>query len=538
MEFLILGPLEVADDGRLVPLGGAKQRAVLAILLLNRNQVVSTDRLIDEVWGETPPATAAISLQNFVARLRKALAESGRLLVTRPPGYLIQLEPDQLDLDRFERLTREARQQLAAGEPRAAAGKLEEALALWRGPPLADFTYEPFAQPAVARLDELRLAALEDRFDAELALGRHAELVAELEALVDEHPLRERLRGQLMLALYRSGRQAEALDVYQATRRVLVDELGIDPGPALQQLERAILTQDAAIALATEDAVERRSILLIPHHDVGLESLAALAEPLASSHEPHGVILAQVIDAANGAGGLSAAVAELDAYRQRLDARGVPARIAAFTSSQRGKDVIRLASEQDVDLLLVAAPEETLVGVQLESDLAEVLAESPCDVAVLATSENRRLRNGPVLVTFGGAEHDWAALELAAWIASAQQVPLKLLGLEGDPAAGQRDASRLLASASLAVQQVARIVPEPVLLQPGADGVLAEAATAGWLIIGLPTQWRTEALGDVRSTIVHRAVPPTLVVRRGPRPGGLAPRETMTRFTWSLSGSP
>src|SRR5215211_1168086 len=239
VEFRILGPLEVVAGGEVVPLGSRKARALLALLLLRVNEVVSTDRLLDDVWGERPPPTA--TLHNVVARLRKTLGSE--LIVSRPHGYMLQLAPDQLDLSRFERLVEEARGANRQGR----AERLREALALWRGPALDDLAFEPFVELEAARLEELRLAVLEDRIEADLALGRHRELVGELEGLVREHPLRERLRGQLMLALYRSGRQAEALDAYQEGRRTLVDELGIEPSPALRQLEQAILRQDEAL---------------------------------------------------------------------------------------------------------------------------------------------------------------------------------------------------------------------------------------------------------------------------------------------------
>ena len=253
MDFRILGPLEVWDDDRPLPLGGAKQRALLALLLLRANEVLSRDRLIDELWGERPPETAKTALQVYVSQLRKALAaatgNARRRLATRAGGYLLALAPDELDATRFERLLAEAREYLADEAPAQAAACLRDALALWHGPALADFAYEPFAQAEIARLEDLRLACLEERIEADLALGRQADLVGELEALVVQHPLRERLRGQLMLALYRSGRQAEALEAYQEGRRTLVDELGIEPSPALQRLEKAILVQDASLEL-------------------------------------------------------------------------------------------------------------------------------------------------------------------------------------------------------------------------------------------------------------------------------------------------
>jgi DNA-binding SARP family transcriptional activator len=239
LEFRILGPLEVADDDEVLQLSGQKQRALLALLLLDANRVVSTDRIVDALWGEQPPRTAATSLQNFVSQLRKLLGSE--VVVTKPPGYQLRIAPQQLDLERFVRLVEESRTEES---PVERAVKLRRALALWRGQPLADLGFEAFAQQEIARLEELRLAALEDRLEAELEAGRHSDLVGELESFADEHPLRERLRSQLMLALYRSGRQAEALQIYHDTRRVLVDELGIEPSPTLQQLHGAILRQD------------------------------------------------------------------------------------------------------------------------------------------------------------------------------------------------------------------------------------------------------------------------------------------------------
>ena len=256
MEFRILGPLEVWDGGCEVSLGGRKPRALLALLLLHPNEVVSADRLIDELWGEDPPERAAAALRVNVSRLRKALPQD--VLATRSPGYVIRVEPDELDLHRFERLVDEGRSLLARGLAADASERLREALSLWRGPALADFAYESFAQTAIARLEEIRLAAVELRIDADLALGRHDELVGELEALVAEQPLRERLRGYLMTALYRSGRQAEALDAYKDARRALVDELGIEPSAALQELERAILRQEPALNLPGDGARVRR----------------------------------------------------------------------------------------------------------------------------------------------------------------------------------------------------------------------------------------------------------------------------------------
>ena len=245
MEFRILGPLEVRDGKRAVALGRGRQQALLALLLLHPNETLSSERLVEELWGERAPATAPKVIQNHVSTLRRALGD-GRL-VTRGSGYALLVESDELDVERFEALLAEGRAALHSGDPERASALLQEALELWRGPPLSDFVFESFAQAEIGRLDERRLVALEERLEADLALGRHADVVAELETLVAENQLRERLRGQLMLALYRSGRQAEALHSYQETRRILVDELGIEPGHALQQLHTAILQQDPSL---------------------------------------------------------------------------------------------------------------------------------------------------------------------------------------------------------------------------------------------------------------------------------------------------
>jgi predicted ATPase/DNA-binding SARP family transcriptional activator len=250
--FRLLGPLEVEGEAGPFAVVGRKQRVLLGLLLLHAGEVVSSDRLVDELWGERPPATAATSLRNLVAQLRRRLG--AETIVTRAPGYLLRVEPEQLDRARFERLIAEAR----GAEPRERAMLLREALMLWRGPPLADLSFERFAQPEIQRLEELRLEALEERIEAELAEGQGGELVAELEALVAEQPLRERLRGQLMLALYRSGRQAEALDAYQTARRMLVEELGVEPSPALQELQGAILRQEPGLAPAPRPEARTR----------------------------------------------------------------------------------------------------------------------------------------------------------------------------------------------------------------------------------------------------------------------------------------
>ena len=281
VDFLLLGPLEARQAGRPLRLGSIKHRMLLAKLLLHANQVVSTEELIDTVWGEQPPATVRQSLQNHVASLRRAIEPDGepRTLRTRDPGYLVQIDPEQLDLQRFRRLVDEGRGALDSGEPAAAVRLLHEALSLWRGPVLGDVVAAGAAWPELAGVDEERVAALEARIEADLALGRHLELIGELEGLVRRYPLREHLHGQLMLALYRSGRQADALAAYRAARRILVDELGIEPSLRLQRLEQAILAQDPALELLGPSGAEDEPGVQVADRSAAAGEPAGSAEP-------------------------------------------------------------------------------------------------------------------------------------------------------------------------------------------------------------------------------------------------------------------
>ena len=279
IEFHVLGPLEVVEQNRPLALGTPKQRALLAVLLVHRGEPVSSDRLIDALWGERAPPSALKIVQGYVSNLRKVLDEG--LLVTSGRAYLLQTDPGQTDLDRFQSLVAEGRRALQEGDARSAAAQLREALGMWRGPALADFAYESFAQAEIARLEEARLAALEDRIDADLALGHQEQLVGELDALVHEHPVRERFLGQLMLALYRSGRQVESLAVYRDARETLVHELGLEPGRSLQELEQAILSQDPQLGPSgrrlPRPRAPRRAALLIGFGGLLLACAAAAA---------------------------------------------------------------------------------------------------------------------------------------------------------------------------------------------------------------------------------------------------------------------
>ena len=519
MHFRILGPLEVSDQDRALALGGLKQRSLLALLLLHANEIVATDRLIAELWGEAPPATVSKSIQVYVMRLRRELG--AERLTTRAPGYVLHVEPEELDVAVFERLRGEARR----AEPARAAEKLRAALALWRGPPLADLAYESFAQAEIGRLDELRLAVLEERVDADLACGRHADLVGELEALIAANQLRERLRAQLMLALYRSGRQAEALEAYRAVRRELADELGLEPGEQLRRLERAILSHDPELdavpaSRAAAPAIER-SLLVFPRAAEALDALLPLASALAGGRTPRELILARVVAADD----LGTTARELADRAEELHGRGIAARAAAFSSPTPGRDVARLAAQQDADLLLMDAG-----AAPLEGEAAAVLEHAPCDVALLIGP----LRPGPVVVPFGAADHDWAALALGAAVAAATDAPLRLIGAASDDRADGRDASRVLADASLIVQRSTGVVAEPLLGRPGHDGIFGLARGAGLLVVGLSDRWREEGLGAIRSRLAAAPPAPTVLVRRGAARAGLAPDDPRTLFRWSL----
>jgi DNA-binding SARP family transcriptional activator len=528
VEFRILGPLEVVQGRRVLTLGGPRQRALLALLLTNANEVVSVDTLIDALWGARPPRAAANTLQYHVSQLRKLLGNA-ETIITREPGYLIRIEQDELDLFRFEGQVAEAEQ----ASPDRAARLLRDALALWRGPPLADLAGESFAQPEIRRLEEIRLAALEQRLEADLALGHHARLVAELESLVRQHPLRERLRAALMRALYVAGRQAEALNVYRETRQTLVDELGIEPSPALQELERAILRQDPALTPVREAPPPERAILVIDGNERRLDDLLTVAEPLAR-RPARELILARLL---RNHGDLQAASAALAERRATLARRGISCRVAAYTTLEPGSDATLLATEQDVDLILLDASQQLLESGHPDERLSVMLEHAPCDVALLSGSRPAAAE-GPVVTPFGGVEHDWSAIELAAWLAASLETTLRLLGTEADPALDRRDASRLLARASLLVQQVIGIVTEPVLIPAGERGVVEAARGAQLLVLGLSDRWRSEGIGPTRLAVARAADVPILFVRRGLRPSGIAPPETLTRFTWTLGSQP
>ena len=393
MDFRILGPLEALEEGERVALGGSRQRALLAVFLLHANETLSTDRLIDELWGERPPSTAGKTVQVRISRLRKALTagsdDSGGngLLVTHDYGYELRLDPDRLDSHRFERLAAEGRGELATGRPEAAVSALERALSLWRGQPLGDLAYEPFAQLEIARLRDMRVAVREQLIDAKLALGGHSDVVGELEVLIGENPLRERLRGQLMLALYRCERQADALQAYQDARRRLVEELGIEPGQRLRDLERAILAQDPALQLPPLEAAEPPPVLVASTQLVGREAeVDCLREQWRRSHGGAGRL---VLIAGPGGMGKTRLAAELAAEAHREG--GEVLYISGLGAPDAGREVLAKARATRRPSLLVIDDADR-AGDWLWPTVAELrggLAALP--LLVLATAEDAGL---------------------------------------------------------------------------------------------------------------------------------------------------
>ncbi len=372
MDFHILGPLEALDGGQQVPLGGSKLRAVLALLLLHRGETHSSDRLIDELWGEAPPATAAKTLQVHVSRLRKALATGAGgggadVVVTSPHGYGLEIDPEQVDAHRFERLLEEGRSELAAHRPSQALAVLEQALTLWRGPVLADLSYEAFAQAEIARLEDLRVACLEQLIEAKLALGRHVEVVGQLETLIVDHPYRERLRAQLMIALYRSDRQADALQAYQDARRKLVEELGIEPGERLRELEGAILAQDAALALPIAPAAEEAAVDEAPAQEAAADARPADDAAAAPVDLPTGVVTFVLTDIEG-----SSALWEADAGAMAA-ALELHDELIARTAEAHGGRLLKTKGEGDSTVTVFRRASDAVAGA---AELRTLLADA------------------------------------------------------------------------------------------------------------------------------------------------------------------
>jgi DNA-binding SARP family transcriptional activator len=536
VDYRILGPLEAVSAGRQASLGGRVQRAVLGALLLHANQAVSADWLVDAVWGESAPATALHAVSVYVSKLRRELGSDA--IVRAPTGYVLRVAPGRLDLERFESLVWQARQELAADEPGRARELLDDALALWRGRALADTQLEDFAQAHVARLEELKLAAVVARAEATLALGLASEVVPELEALMIEHPHDERMAGLLMLALYRAGRQSDALGRYQSTRARLAEELGIDPSESLNDLQRRILARDATLEIEKTDPI--RAVVMLPERLDQLERLTELAGTLGRPGSSHEVILAWIQEPGppdDSSRALAAVSAVLARLRAQLIERGASVRVAAFTATDRAADVIRLARRPEVDLLVLGCAGSALEDGRFAPELSLILAAAPCDVALWFERENAGIpTSGPIVVPFGALDHDWGALELAAWLATNSGRPLVLLGAASG-SNGARDASRMLADASLLIQHAAGVVAEPRLVETGRTGLLGAIDETTLLISAVSERWLSEGLGATRLELARSAPCPVMFVRRGQRPGGLSPPESLTLYRWSMTAA-
>jgi DNA-binding SARP family transcriptional activator/predicted ATPase len=433
VEFRVLGRLEVVEDGRVVPVDRRRARAVLAFLLLHANEPVSGERLIDEVWGPEPPKSAAASLQNYVSHLRKALGRE--VLVTEAGGYVLRVDPERFDLARFERLVADARR---VAEPRNRADRLRAALALWRGPALEDLAFEAFAQPEIRRLEELRLEATEERIDAELASGGGAELVGELERLIEEHPLRERLRGHLMRALYAAGRQADALDAYRDARRMLRDELGLDPSDELRELEQAILRHDPSLgrpaaAEAEPRPASRRTVTILFCDLVESTRLARELDPEAYRAlmtryldavrrpiEAHGgtveKFIGDAVMAVFGAPELHEDDA-LRAVRAAVDARDAVAELAAVAEAEWDVRLAVRIAVNSGEVIVVSTPGQDLHVTGAAVSVASHLEEQGHPGEVLLGDETYRLLSHAVRaepVDLAEGLHAWRLQELSA----------------------------------------------------------------------------------------------------------------------------
>jgi DNA-binding SARP family transcriptional activator len=519
LRFHVLGPFQVEDDGRPLSLGSARRRALLALLTLNVGRVVGVERLVDALWGESPPRTAVHVLHVYVSDLRRSLPDD--VLVTAPPGYLLRVPTGAVDLADFERLVSRGRQALSAADPAGAEVSLDEALALWRGPVLQDLAGEGFVQVEARRLEELRLAARELRAMAGLARGAPAP-VPQLLELVNEHPFRERPHALLMRALAAAGRQAEALEVYATVRARLADELGIEPGSELRSAQTAVLRQEAAPApLVTPTGV----VLAVGCDPRRLDALAlAASRPAAAAGRE--LLVAAVLDALTSTPDdlTATAAAALTAQRSTPG----PGRSAAFRSRRLADHVTALAAEHDADLVVIDAA--GLIGAQgrLADWVVAVLSDVTADVILLPNDPPRAGLS--FAVPFGGTDHDWAAAELAALLAKASGSALRVIGALTE----HDDASRLVARVGLAIQRAVGVTVEPMLTEATVPALLT-ALSGTTAVIGVSERWRSEGLGPVRRQLAD-AAPGTLMIRRGLRPGLLAPPTLGTRFAWSAAG--
>src|SRR5581483_8995130 len=482
VDVRLLGPVEALAEGRTLDLGAPKARAVLALLALDHGRAVAASRLVDELWGERPPPSAAKALQVYVSQLRKALGPA--TIATEAHGYRLAASAASVDVAEFEARVAAGRSALASGHADVAAAALGDALALWRGDVVEEL-----------------------RGDAVLAGGGGESHLPQLAGIAREHPLRERFQEQLMLALYRAGRQAEALAVYASLRGRLHDELGLEPSPRLRELQQAILRQDPSLGGRAEPAGPP-PVVAAGHAP---ERLALVAEPLARSNGAELVLLTTVRD--------SAALGE--AVRRLEPLRGDAVRVAAFVSRRPVADVMSLAAREVASVVVLQIARDTLA----EPLPAEVV-ESTCDVALYVDGDGD-VPGERVSVLHGGADEDWAGVELATTLARSTGRALRLIGAQ----VGEADASLLLARSSLAVQRFGGVTAEGALFDAEAPETLREVVDESLLVAGV-TASPSARLADAVVALGELGVP-LLLVRRGSRAGLLQPSQTWTRFSWS-----
>jgi DNA-binding SARP family transcriptional activator len=518
VEVRLLGPLEAVCDGVGVALPGLKSRCVLATLALNAGEVVSVDRLADALWLDAPPQTLMTQIHAQISTLRRRLnpdrtpGTAGEVIATRPPGYRLNVEAVGIDLREFETTLREGQDALATGAVDAAGAHFRQGLAMWRGPALADLPQEAFGGDA-ARLEDLRLAALELAIDADLEMGRHLQVLRELDVACAERPYRESLWAKRMLALYRCGRQADALAAFRAARKALVEEIGIEPGENLRGLEQAILRQDPSLSgvRATTGPVSAR--VLVSGEPADLASLVPVAALFAGD---------ELLAVGQVAAGADLAEATRIVREATVRATGPRVRSAAFRSSHPARDLARVAQQQETRLLVVHLDVDGLLPLEL-------LSASPADVALVDVASVDRVAG--VTVPFTSSTHDWAALALGGRVAAVLRIPLELVGVD----LGERgDASRALASAALALGRVVGIDAVPRLVSAGPLALVNAVGERGLVVTGLPEGYRRGGLGPARLAMLERTRGRIVMVHAGPRPGVLAPAESGTRFSWSL----
>lgn len=525
LGFGLLGPLEITVDGDDCTPKGRHQRVLLTLLLVRLNETVPSEQLADRLWDGRPPPTALNALQVYVSQLRKLFP--GRTVIeTVAPGYRLAAPASTLDLYRFQDKWRRGRELFEAGDGRQASELLREALSLWRGDPLVDVQYDAFGGAEARRLEEMRLDATIDRIQVDLALGRHSQVIGELGALVDLHPLREQFASLLMIALYRAGRQADALTVAAQIRTRLDAEYGLMPSSELRELERSILNHDDALRTPGQtrptDPIASAQHVVVA--GVNGHPTADLIDAGSAVSQALGITELVAVQLTSSHGEVSDAARSLTAATVGLP---VTVRVAALASASPAKDVARLIETEPVALLV-----SDLVGPGFTEQTSSLLTVSACDVALVSGAKWRP--NGPIIVLFSGSEHDWAAVGVAANLAHHLNSELLMLAVESSPATG--NPSRLLASASLVIQRAFNVSAPGQLVSPSIVEIVSACETARMICAGVSTRWNEIGVGPTRAALVEAGLP-VVLLRRGSRPSPFAPAAAKTQYSWSMSAT-